>query len=92
MLDDGALVVVAVGRVVRRYRGSGQSHGDAHHCHGGLAQIAVAHHTPFGQYSHRIDLSGQPGTGKLVTPLTGCVICEQLHFLLKLLLFKVSFS
>lgn len=92
VLEDGALVVVAVGRVVRRYRGAGQSHGDAHYCHRGLAQTAVAHHTPFGHYSHRIDLSGQPGTGKLVTPLIGCAICEQLHFLLKRLLFKVSFS
>lgn len=66
MLEDGPLVVAAVGRVVRRYRGVGQSNGDAHYRYGSLAQAAVAYHTPFGHHSHRIDLSGQPGTGKLV--------------------------
>lgn len=55
ILEDGLLVVTSVGDVVYRNYGTGQS-SDAHSGHGGFAQVAVAHHTPFGYHSHRIHL------------------------------------
>lgn len=57
VLEDGLLVVTAVGIVVYGYNGVGESF-DAHLNHGGPAQVAVAHHTPFRHDSHWIDLNG----------------------------------
>jgi len=54
---NGLLVVTSIGDVVRRHYGVGQS-SYARHNHGGIAQIAVADHTPLGHHSHRVHLDG----------------------------------
>lgn len=61
VLKDGLLVVAAVGHVVYRHYGDGQS-SDAHLSHGSLAQAAFAHHTTFRHHSHRVYLNGSPNT------------------------------
>lgn len=51
LVEDGLLVVTTIGNVVYRHYGADQPP-DANFSHGGIAQAAIAHHTPFRYHSH----------------------------------------